>query len=181
MLFYKANLDMKGFHQEVVRVVLLDSQLRCITKVEISKGTVNASFTCPREIFRPPITHSSFGFALVHNHPSGSVSPSDADLRLTKRIASGARILQIKFLDHVIVGQALAGRPPGLLQFPGSRTFVTPEQKQSKAVDIKRFGRPEENGSFQGNSCLSTRAATPNPGGSVIRISRGRSGPACRR
>jgi len=108
---YKANLDMKGFHQEVVRVVLLDSQLRCITKVEISKGTVNASFACPREIFRPAITHSSFGFALAHNHPSGSVSPSDADLRLTKRIASGARILQIKFLDHVIVGQAIADRP----------------------------------------------------------------------
>jgi DNA repair protein RadC len=107
---YKANLDMKGFHQEVVRVVLLDSQLRCITKVEISKGTVNASLAHPREIFRPAITHSSFGFALVHNHPSGSVSPSDADLRLTKRIASGARILQIKFLDHVIVGQARAGR-----------------------------------------------------------------------
>src|SRR6516164_4035277 len=43
---YKANLDMKAFHQEVVRVVLLDSQLRCITKVEISKGTVDASFAC---------------------------------------------------------------------------------------------------------------------------------------
>ena len=43
--------------------------------------------------------------------PLGSVSPSDADLRLTKRIASGARILQIKFLDHVIVGQAIADRP----------------------------------------------------------------------
>ena len=108
---YKANLDMKTFHQEVVRVVLLDSQLRYITKVEISKGTVNASFAWPREIFRPAITHSSFGFALVHNHPSGCVSPSDADLRLTKRIASGARILQIKFLDHVIVGQAIADRP----------------------------------------------------------------------
>ena len=108
---YKANLDMKGFHQEVERVVLRDSQLRCITKVEISKGTVNASLAHPREIFRPAITHSSFGFALVHNHPSGSVSPSDADLRLTKRIASGARILQIKFLDHVIVGQAIADRP----------------------------------------------------------------------
>ena len=107
---YKANLDMKGFHQEVVRVVLLDSQLRCITKVEISKGTVNASLAHPREIFRPAITHSSFGFALVHNHPSGSVSPSEADLRLTKRIASGSRILQIKFVDHVIVGQAIAGR-----------------------------------------------------------------------
>src|SRR6516164_4413428 len=108
---YKANLDMKGFSQEVVRVVLLDSQLRCITKVEIAKGTVNASLAYPRDIFRPAITHASFGFVLVHNHPSGSVSPSETDLRVTKRIASGSRILQIKFLDHVIVGQAIAGRP----------------------------------------------------------------------
>src|ERR1700740_3541076 len=107
---YKANLDMRVLHQEVVRVVLLDSQLRCITKVDIAKGTVNESVAYPREILRPPITHSSFGFALVHNHPSGSVSPSDADLRLTKRIASGARILQINFLDHVIVGQPIAGQ-----------------------------------------------------------------------
>jgi len=107
---YKANLDMKGFSQEVVRIVLLDSQLRCITKVEIAKGTVNASLAHPRDIFRPAIMHASFGFALVHNHPSGSASPSDADLRLTKRIASGARILQIKFLDHVIVGQPIDDR-----------------------------------------------------------------------
>ena len=53
----------------------------------------------------------AFRAMLVHNHPSGCVNPSDADLRLTKRIASGARILQIKFLDHVIVGQAIADRP----------------------------------------------------------------------
>jgi DNA repair protein RadC len=47
---------------------------------------------------------SAFAFMLVHNHPSGVPNPSNADVRLTKRIASGARILQIKFLDHVIVG-----------------------------------------------------------------------------
>ena len=107
---YKANLDMKRFHQEVVRVVLLDCQLRCITKVEISKGTVNESLANPGEIFRPAIIHRSFGFVLVHNHPSGYASPSKADLQVTKRIAAGARILQINFLDHVIVGQPMEGR-----------------------------------------------------------------------
>ena len=55
---YKANLDMKRFHQEVVRVVFLDCQLRCITKVDISRGTVNESLAAPREIFRPAIIHS---------------------------------------------------------------------------------------------------------------------------
>jgi DNA repair protein RadC len=107
---YKANLDMRGLHQEVVRVVLLDSQLRCITKVDISKGTVNESVACPREILRPAITHPSFGFVLVHNHPSGLANPSAADLQLTKRIAEGARILNINFLDHVIVGQPIGSR-----------------------------------------------------------------------
>jgi DNA repair protein RadC len=49
---------MKKFHQEVVRVVLVDAQNRCITKVDISRGTVNQSLAHPREIFRPVIIHS---------------------------------------------------------------------------------------------------------------------------
>jgi DNA repair protein RadC len=102
---YKANLDMKRLHQEVVRVVLLDGQLRCITKVDISRGTVNESFAASREIFRPAIIHSAYTFVLVHNHPSGSTNPSAADRQLTKRVVAAAKILQIEFLDHVIVGQ----------------------------------------------------------------------------
>jgi DNA repair protein RadC len=95
---------MKGFHQEVVRVVLLDAQHRCITKVDISRGTVNQSLAHPREIFRPAIVHSAYAFALVHNHPSGNTSPSETDMQLTKRLVAAAEILQINFLDHVIVG-----------------------------------------------------------------------------
>ena len=102
---YRANLDMKGFHQEVVRVVLLDAQHRCITKVDIARGTVNESLAAPREIFRPAIVHSAYGFVLVHNHPSGNTNHSEADLQITKRVAAAAQILQINFLDHVIVGR----------------------------------------------------------------------------
>ena len=108
---YRANLDMRAFHQEVVRVVLLDCQLRCITKMEISRGTVNESVAHPREILRPSITHQSFGFVLVHNHPCGDARPSTADVILTKRIVKGARILGLTFLDHVIMGQPIAGCP----------------------------------------------------------------------
>jgi DNA repair protein RadC len=64
---YKANLDMKAFHQEVVRVVLLDGQHRWITRVDIFKGTVDKCLAHPREIFREAIVHSAFGFVLVHN------------------------------------------------------------------------------------------------------------------
>ena len=75
------------------------------------KGTVNEGVGYPREIFRPAITHPSFGFVLLHNQPSGFASPSAADLQLTKRIADGARILYINFLDQVIVGQPIGARP----------------------------------------------------------------------
>jgi DNA repair protein RadC len=102
---FRANLDMKRFHQEVVRVVLVDAQHRYITKVDISRGTVNQSLAHPREIFRPAIVHSAYAFVLVHNHPSGSIKPSEADLEITNRITSAAQILQINFLDHIIVGQ----------------------------------------------------------------------------
>jgi DNA repair protein RadC len=64
----------------------------------------------PREIFRPAISHSAYALVVVHNHPSGDVSPSEADTRLTRRIAEAAKILQIQLLDHVIVGQPLADR-----------------------------------------------------------------------
>jgi DNA repair protein RadC len=49
--------------------------------------------------------HSAYAFVLVHNHPSGATKPSQADLRITKRVAAAAQILQINFLDHVIVGR----------------------------------------------------------------------------
>jgi len=50
---YRANLDMKGFHQEVVRVVLLDAQHRCITRIDIARGTVNESLARPRALTEP--------------------------------------------------------------------------------------------------------------------------------
>jgi DNA repair protein RadC len=114
---YRANLDMKGFHQEVVRVVLLDAHNRCITKVDIARGTVNESLASPREIFRPAIVHWAYGFVLVHNHPSGNTNHSKADLQITKRVAAAAQILQINFLDHVIVGRGFFSfQEAGLLQ-----------------------------------------------------------------
>jgi DNA repair protein RadC len=70
----------------------------------------NESLAHPRDIFRPVISLSAHSFILVHNHPSGDVTPWEADTRLTRRVAEAARILQIQLLDHVIVGHPLANR-----------------------------------------------------------------------
>ena len=108
---YRACADMKLFNQEVLRVILLDTRYRHISTVEITKGSINESLAYPRDIFRPVIGRSAFAFVLVHNHPSGEPAPSEADIRLTRRLAEGARILQINMVDHVIVGQSFDGRP----------------------------------------------------------------------
>jgi len=107
---YRSCVDMQSFRQEVLRVILLDTRFRRITAVDITKGTVDESLAHPREIFKPAISHSAYALVVVHNHPSGDVSPSEADTRLTRRIAEAAKILQIQLLDHVIVGQPLADR-----------------------------------------------------------------------
>jgi DNA repair protein RadC len=107
---YCACADMKLFKQEVLRVLLLDTKQRLITLVDVTKGTINEAPAHPREIFSPVIAHAAHCFILVHNHPSGDASPSEADLRLTRRITEGARILQIQLLDHVIIGQPMNGQ-----------------------------------------------------------------------
>jgi DNA repair protein RadC len=93
---YRACADMKLFTQEVLRVVLLDAKQRLICIVDITKGTLNEALAHPREIFRPVITQSAYSFILVHNHPSGDPSPSEADTRLTRRLSEGSRILQFR-------------------------------------------------------------------------------------
>jgi len=107
---YKACSDMKFFNQEVLRVVLLDTRQRLITMIDVTKGGLNESLAHPRDIFRPAISHAANSFILVHNHPSGDPSPSEADLRLTRRLNEAARILQIQMLDHVIIGEPMDGR-----------------------------------------------------------------------
>ena len=107
---YRACADMKLFSQEVLRCVLLDTRQSLISLVDITKGTLNEALAHPREIFRPAIAHSAYSFILVHNHPSSDPNPSEADIRLTRRISEAANILQIQLVDHVIIGQSMNGR-----------------------------------------------------------------------
>ena len=66
----------------------------------------------PRDILRPIILHSAYGFILAHNHPSGDPSPSKADRELTRRLRDAAANMQVRFVDHVIIGRPATGRQP---------------------------------------------------------------------
>lgn len=98
--------------QERVIVATVDARLRHLSTTLISVGSVNESTAHPREILRPVITRAAHGFVLIHNHPSGDPSPSQADHQTTKRVADVAGIMQVRFIDHIVVGRPSPGRTP---------------------------------------------------------------------
>ena len=103
---------LQSLPRESLRVVLLDTRHRLIHAEEVSLGTLNESLAHPREILRPAIAHTAYAFVLVHNHPSGDPTPSEADRSLTRRIREAGELMQIHLLDHVIIGRERPGAPP---------------------------------------------------------------------
>ena len=84
----------------------LDSQNHLLARETISIGSLNTTRTHPREILHPAITHLALGFILVHNHPSGTLSPSTDDVEFTRAIGRAGEMMGIPLYDHVIVSRA---------------------------------------------------------------------------
>ncbi len=91
-------------------VVTVNTRLEHTSTTTISVGTVNETSAHPREIMRPVITRNAYGFILIHNHPSGDPTPSTADDRMTAKLIQAAELMQIKILDHIIIGRPSPGR-----------------------------------------------------------------------
>lgn len=91
-------------------IAMVDSRLRHTGTIEISSGTLNETSAHPREVLRPVMLRNAYGFVLIHNHPSGDPSPSAPDREFTKRLIEAAEVLQLRFVDHVIIGRPDSGR-----------------------------------------------------------------------
>jgi DNA repair protein RadC len=102
--------QLNNLPHETALVVTLDTRLCHTSTTTISAGTVNETSAHPREILRPVITRNAYAFLLIHNHPSGDPSPSRADFRITENLVKASEIMQIRFLDHVIIGRPAPGR-----------------------------------------------------------------------
>jgi DNA repair protein RadC len=108
--------EMRRLRKESLRVILLDTRYHFIRVEEVSLGSVNESIAHPRDVFRPAVISSAYAVIVVHNHPSGDASPSQTDHSLTRRLAEAAELLQIKLLDHIIIG-APSETSPGYFSF----------------------------------------------------------------
>ena len=100
---YEYVTDMRNLSKEHLRGIYLNAHYKVIHDEIISIGTVDANIIHPREVFKPAIEHSAVALILVHNHPSGVTTPSEADLAVTSQLVEVGKLLGVDLIDHVIV------------------------------------------------------------------------------
>ncbi|MDP1990306.1 MAG: DNA repair protein RadC [Syntrophales bacterium] len=96
---------MGGKKDEEFCVIYLDAQNQIIEFETVQKGIVNQAVVYPRQVLESALKKKATAIILAHNHPSGHVRPSDADIRLTKTIQETAKVLDILVHDHIIIGE----------------------------------------------------------------------------
>lgn len=97
--------ELSNLKQENVLALYLNTKNEIIKKDTVFIGSLNSSVAHPREIFNRAISYSAARIILAHNHPSGNVEPSEADLSFTHRMIEAGELLGIEVLDHFIIGE----------------------------------------------------------------------------
>ncbi len=96
--------SMRDLKKEVFKVLYLNSQNQIIDTANLFEGTITNSSISPRQVMESAIKHNAASLIFVHNHPSGNPEPSPNDKEITKDLLYAASIMQIKVLDHIIIG-----------------------------------------------------------------------------
>ena len=96
---------------ENFQVVFLNTRRRMIGVQNISQGTLDTILVHPREVFASAILKNAAAIILVHNHPSGDPTPSEADIKVTRDLIRAGQLMKIEVLDHVILGRRTEERP----------------------------------------------------------------------
>ena len=96
---------------ESFQVVSVNTRRRLLRVDRVSQGTLDTILVHPREVFKPAIAANAAAVILLHNHPSGDPSPSEADIKVTRDLIRAGQLLKIDVLDHVIIGRPTQERP----------------------------------------------------------------------
>ena len=99
--------DMGSLAKEQLRGLYLNSRYQLVHEETISIGSLTANIVHPREVFQPAIERGAVAVIIAHNHPSGDIEPTAADLEVTTQLRAGGTILGIELLDHLIVTRDL--------------------------------------------------------------------------
>jgi DNA repair protein RadC len=99
--FYHTMRDLK---KEIIKIVYLNSQNQILEIQDFGPGTVDSSHIYPREVIEGALKCHAVGMVIVHNHPSGYPEPSASDFSLTRNMVLSGTAMQVKILDHIIIG-----------------------------------------------------------------------------
>jgi DNA repair protein RadC len=100
---FRQVADLGRAKKEHLVGLYLDAQNGLLHRETISVGSLNTTRTHPREILYPAILHLALGFILVHNHPSGSLDPSEEDIEFTRAVPRAGELMGIELYDHILV------------------------------------------------------------------------------
>jgi len=95
--------DLADLNYEEFWILLLNRANKVIIKHQVSKGGVTGTVVDPKMVFKKAVDCMASGIILCHNHPSGNLTPSDADISLTRKLTDAGRLLDIQVLDHIII------------------------------------------------------------------------------
>ncbi len=98
---------LRHLQQEVFSCLFLDSQHRLITYEELFHGSIDGASVYPREVVKRALSHNAAAVIFAHNHPSGVAEPSASDERITTRLIKALELVEVRTLDHFIVGEGL--------------------------------------------------------------------------
>lgn len=95
---------LRDYPYEVFACLFLDTRHRLISYDELFRGTIDGASVHPREVVRKSLEYNAAAVILAHNHPSGVAEPSDADQRITLRLKEALELVDVRVLDHIVVG-----------------------------------------------------------------------------
>lgn len=108
--------QLKHLPHEVFACLYLDNQHRLIAFEELFRGTIDGASVYPREVVKQVLAHNAAAVIFAHNHPSGIAEPSDSDIRITKRLQDALSLVDVRVLDHFVVGdQVISFAQRGML------------------------------------------------------------------
>ena len=97
--------DMSSLNKEQFRGLYLNTHYQLIHDEVISLGSLNATIVQPREVFKPALEYSAAAIIIAHNHPSGVLKATKADVEITNKLIEAGNIMDIEVLDHIIIGK----------------------------------------------------------------------------
>ena len=98
---------LRDYKYEVFACLMLDNRNRVIAFRELFRGTIDGASVYPREVVKQALADNAAAVILAHNHPSGVCEPSQADIRITKHLQKALGLVDIRVLDHVIIGDGI--------------------------------------------------------------------------